>query len=293
MEKENFYQSVLLGKHTHKVVDNASIQDLSDGYHYDSHFHSTVEILICVSGSCTLTILQTPVELKTNEYLVIFPDNPHCTDVASPSGCRLLQIHFHPEIFMDMFSDRLKDNGLSFLLNLSLNQKKYLKSRTSGPFSYCVYYLIQEARQHSDNWEKMLDLYFSQLVILISRDVNDCIPSDNICSNRHIVMSVYYINQNYAQKMTVDDIAGYCGVSSRFLTKLFNEQFGLNISTYITYFRINKSIEIMNQHENNYPLTQLALDVGFGSLQHYSKIFKEKMSMTPTNYFFPGKKSRQ
>ena len=39
-----------------------------------------------------------------------------------------------------------------------------------------------------------------------------------------------------------------------------------------TYFRINKAIELMSDENAEYSLTQLALEVGFGSLQHFSKV---------------------
>lgn len=59
----------------------------------------------------------------------------------------------------------------------------------------------------------------------------------------------------------------------------------MNFSTYLSYFRINKAIEIMDLHQGRYPLTRLALDTGFGSLPHFSKMFKDKMGISPTRYF--------
>ena len=52
-----------------------------------------------------------------------------------------------------------------------------------------------------------------------------------------------------------------------------------------TYFRINKAIELMSDENAEYSLTQLALEVGFGSLQHFSKVFKNTMNISPTKFF--------
>ena len=49
--------------------------------------------------------------------------------------CVILQIHFHPDVFMDLFSDSLRDNQLYFLLDLTLGQKNFIQGRclhTSG-----------------------------------------------------------------------------------------------------------------------------------------------------------------
>lgn len=52
-----------------------------------------------------------------------------------------------------------------------------------------------------------------------------------------------------------------------------------------TYFRINKAIELMSDENAEYSLTQLALEVGFGSLQHFSKVFKNTMNISLTKLF--------
>ena len=39
--------------------------------------------------------------------------------------CVILQIHFHPDVFMDLFSDSLRDNQLYFLLDLTIGTEKF------------------------------------------------------------------------------------------------------------------------------------------------------------------------
>ena len=105
--------------------------------------------------------------------------------------------------------------------------------------------------------------------------------------NPHLVNAVLYINKHYMDKLSVNDVAGTVGVSSRYLTRLFCEHLDMGVSTYITYVRISKAIEF--KHANpHYPLTNLALDIGFGSQQHFSKVFKEKMGVSPKKYFSIG-----
>ena len=41
----------------------------------------------------------------------------------------------------------------------------------------------------------------------------------------------------------------------------------------------------MSDENAEYSLTQLALEVGFGSLQHFSKVFKNTMNISPTKLF--------
>lgn len=284
---KNYYRDILLTNSTHKIIDNAVLQSLPADYHFGPHMHSTVELFICMEGQCTMTIYQTPVVLEKEDYIAILSNHPHSCDTSSQEGCVILQLHFHPDIFMNLFSDTLKENHLFFLLELSLDQRKYIQGQCSPQLYDCLRFIREEMDGKQANYQKMVDLYFAQLLILISRDISQTVnSSSSIHSNRHLMSAFEYLNIHYAEKFTVEMLAKYCGISSRFLSQLFNKHLGMNVSTYITYFRINKSIELMAQKGVDYPLTQLALDVGFGSLQHYSKVFKETMNISPTKYFF-------
>lgn len=47
------------------------------------------------------------------------------------------------------------------------------------------------------------------------------------------------------------------------------------IASYVNLYRINPAIEVMRQ---NYSLTYIAVNVGFSSLPHFTKIFKRRMA---------------
>ena len=119
---------------------------------------------------------------------------------------------------------------------------------------------------------------FGESVRAAARLVNEFPQSENL-------PAAQYIQQHYAEKITIDRLAEYCGVSSRQLAGLFSTRLNMNFSTYLCYFRISKAIELMELREGRCPLTQLALDCGFGGLSHFSRVFKEKMGLSPTRYF--------
>ena len=155
--------------------------------------------------------------------------------------CVILQIHFHPDVFMDLFSDSLRDNQLYFLLDLTLGQKNFIQGRCSEQLYCSIRYVYEETREKKTNYQKLIDLYFAQILLLMSRDMGNTKSGDNR-SNRHLLSAFEYISRHYPEKLTVEELA-------------------------------------------EYSLTQLALEVGFGSLQHFSKVFKNTMNISPTKLF--------
>lgn len=284
MTDSKYLKTLLFSKENLHIIDNILIQTLKKDYHFDTHFHSMVEFILCLKGEITITLFQTPVTVKKNEYLIIYPNIPHQADIPSDS-CTFLQIHFYSDIFYDLYLDSLQDQNLSFLIDLTMNRRRYLHKPANPQLFSCVKFLKEEIEKKPVNAKRMADLYFLQLILLLSREINAELPSADFHPGRHLLLALQYINQNYQNKITIRELAEYCGITSRQLSSLFQTQLGLTYSNYLIFYRINKSIEIMNQNRNQYPLTQLALDTGFCSLQHFSKMFKEKMGLSPTKYF--------
>jgi len=91
-----------------------------------------------------------------------------------------------------------------------------------------------------------------------------------------------YIQTHYATKILQEDIAQQLHISVRYLSKLFKSYMGVTLSNYINIYRINRSIELMQ--DTNLTLTEIALQVGFKDSQHYSKVFGSVINATPSQY---------
>lgn len=283
-DSKNYYKDILLNSSRQNVIDNAVIQRFPAGYHFGPHMHLTVEVLICLEGQCVLQVCQTEVQIKKGGYIVIFQNHPHSCEVQKNEECVILQLHFHPNVFMDLFSDSLKDNQFFFLLDLTLEQKNYIQGKCSEQLYNSIHYIYEESQNKKANWQKMIDLYFAQFLLLLSRDIGETGKGD-VKNNRHLMSAFEYIKSHYMEKITVEQLSNYCGITSRYLGELFKTHFGMNISNYVIYFRINKSIELMMAEDKDYTLTEIALESGFSNLQYYSKVFKSVMNISPAKYY--------
>ncbi len=272
------------GTTPHMSVDNAVIQCLPSGYHFPTHLHHTVELFFCESGDVTVTILGNEILVKPGEYFVYFPDIPHSITITSKIPCTFMQMHFHARPFSDMADSQLSAEESAFAFELSLGKRKYLKAACNPQLEACVKGIYTEMQAEEPDSHKMIQLYLSQLNILLSREVLATSVSGAVHQNRYLLNASVFINENYMKKITVQEVADAIGISTRYLTKLFHENFDMGVSAYITHVRISKAIDFMYPNPK-YPLTKLALDVGFSSQQHFSKVFKEKMSVSPKRYF--------
>ncbi len=91
-----------------------------------------------------------------------------------------------------------------------------------------------------------------------------------------------YIQQNYAEKLTLQSIAQVHGISTTKLKRIFREEIGSSVITYVTGVRIKEAKRLLRQRELNF--SQIAECVGYESIHYFSKVFKKHTGMTLTEY---------
>ena len=92
-----------------------------------------------------------------------------------------------------------------------------------------------------------------------------------------------YIQEHYTTKILQEDIAQQLQISVRYLSKIFKSYImGVTLSNYITIYRVNRSIALMQS--TDLTLTEIALQVGFRDSQQYSKVFMSVINATPSQY---------
>ena len=262
------------------LVDAATLRDLPVKYHFGTHLHHSVEIVLCRKGSFVITAQNTRLQVNPGEYLAVFPNVLHTADVVSEDDCQVLQINFHCGSVPTRGTGAEED---TFLLELALEKRRMMSGVVTPQLNACAEGIKDEMESDGVGKEHMLSCYIRQLVILMSRDLNlnsDVPPAQN----RHLIRATMFVGEHYNEKITVAQVAAEVGVSPRYLTRLFQEQLGIGVAAYITNVRVSRSIDFMLMNPG-YPHSQLALDMGFSSQQHFSRVFKEKMGVHPGQYF--------
>ena len=265
------------------VVDNAALRELPGGFHFDTHMHHSVEIVLCRRGTLTITAQDNVQEVRAGQYLVVFPNVLHKADVRGAEPCCILQMHFNRSGLLSESNVEELGGPEGFLLELALEKRKFLRGEATEQLEACINGIRLELADRRCGQEEMMGSYVQQLFILLSRDLKGE-GEQPIRRNPHLIRASLYIGSHCTGKITVADVADAVGVSARYLTRLFQEQLGLGVAAYIAEMRISRSIDFMFRNPG-YPLSRLALDMGFSSQQHFSRVFKEKMGVPPGKYF--------
>lgn len=93
---------------------------------------------------------------------------------------------------------------------------------------------------------------------------------------------VRFIGEHYAQKITMDQLAGLAHLSTSQFTRRFNRLFQMTPARYVTRVRINASCSLLTRTDLD--LGAIAHRCGFHDASHFVRHFKSQMGVTPGGY---------
>ncbi len=103
--------------------------------------------------------------------------------------------------------------------------------------------------------------------------------------HKNIVMerAKAYINDHFAEQITLNNVAQAVFVNPSYLSRLFSESENCVFTEYVTNLRINMAKELLRENMN-LKIYEVAENVGYNSPKYFIKVFKEKVGITPADY---------
>lgn len=93
---------------------------------------------------------------------------------------------------------------------------------------------------------------------------------------------VDYITSNIHINLKVQDIADHFGYNPKYLSHLFFKLYGVPLKQFI----LDRKIESANfmLSDNDKPIKEIAFDLGFSDMHNFTRAYKKKTGITPTEY---------
>ena len=112
--------------------------------------------------------------------------------------------------------------------------------------------------------------------------INYTFDYPNIKHSDVVYKCIDYIKQNFDRKITLDDIAVYVSLSRSYLSKLFKDETGYSLFSYINHIRIEKSKELLL--DDTISLVDVAGLCGFEDQSYFTKVFKKETGISPKRF---------
>lgn len=101
-------------------------------------------------------------------------------------------------------------------------------------------------------------------------------------ANEYVNMCVTYINANYRNKITVDELCEIANIERSYLFRIFKNQIGISPQKYIIQCKMKTAANLLAIGE--FTVAETAKSVGYDDQFAFSKLFKRQFGISPLEY---------
>jgi AraC-like DNA-binding protein len=150
-----------------------------------------------------------------------------------------------------------------------------------------IQHMLREQERMDAYSQDMILSYLSALVLTILRHADapeaKLKASNSVHSENEIIRRAQqYISGHIREKLSVPLVARMVDVSPSYLTALFHKNLQISPGEYIRRIKLQESKQMIR--EGNLNFTEIAAALQYSTVHHFSRQFKEKFGITPTEY---------
>ena len=174
----------------------------------------------------------------------------------------------------------LQGEGAEVLVN-----RKFSASR------HVVELLRAMLREHEQVDQFSNDMIIAQLNIVLLELMREAAAPSNVklqtsnsvhSENEIVRKAQQYISSHIREKLSVPLVARQVDVSPSYLTALFHKNLQISPGEYIRRIKLQESKQMIRENDLNF--TEIAATLQYSTVHHFSRQFKEKFGITPTEY---------
>jgi AraC-like DNA-binding protein len=125
----------------------------------------------------------------------------------------------------------------------------------------------------------MLMTIFAQHLSILA---NQVLVKNQNSESPVITRAKAFIQEHQTEDLRLRQVAKAVNTSTFHFCKIFKKMAGINFSDYLSRVRIEKSKNLLLNH--NLRISEIAFEVGFQSLTHFNRRFKQIMGQSPSDY---------
>ena len=147
--------------------------------------------------------------------------------------------------------------------------------------------MLREQERMDAYSQDMILAHLTALVLTILRHADapeaKLKASNSVHSENEIIRRAQqYISGHIREKLSVPLVARMVDVSPSYLTALFHKNLQISPGEYIRRIKLQESKQMIR--EGNLNFTEIAAALQYSTVHHFSRQFKEKFGITPTEY---------
>ena len=91
-----------------------------------------------------------------------------------------------------------------------------------------------------------------------------------------------FLDEHYSEKLSLESVASHFFIDKYYLARLFKEQYGVTLVTYLQQVRITHAKRMLRFTDKS--IEKIGLECGIGELNYFSRVFKKLEGVSPSEF---------
>lgn len=257
---------------THNIKDKNfpfifHLDVLSRETNFQIHWHENLELLYFVEGEAIATADGVSTVVQPNTLVVFNSNHLHKVE-AITENCK----------FYCLIVDKSFCEGINIQLDDIAFEQVITTAQTQDYFNA----IISEMEQK----DKLFRLASKSLITtLLVHLFRNHAPTQNEVTSRQnqqslmIKQAIEYMNTNYSNHITIEDVASHVGFSKFYFCREFKAVTGKTVIDFLNFIRCKNARHLLSSKVCN--VTQAGLQCGFQNISYFSKTYYKQIGVLP------------
>jgi xylan 1,4-beta-xylosidase len=246
---------------------------------YKLHWHREMELLLVLKGRVLVTVGGRKYDLAEDDILLINSGEMHSTLRGEDNI--LVAIQLNPGFCGNIYPDLEK-----MVFHWPAEAKDKASLRFFRQMRFFIARMVEEYRRTEPGMELAIEGLLNTMMFFLVRHIPATkLPAPNESEkedqyqHQRIRRISGYINEHYAEKISLESLARQVYLSPYYLSHFFKKKMGFTFQEYLNFVRLQKAVELVSQTDKQ--INAISQLCGFPGSKSFNRVFKNYYGITP------------
>ena len=236
------------------------------------HFHSHIEIVYLLSGECMAAVGLKETKISAGDLFIALPNQPHSYKDLTPTESLLIIL---PKDFFDEYKSTIDIATLTVPIVRAKQCSETIKSIIES-----IYINAFDNRPYRKSIIKgYAQVLLGEILCSVSLKQNFNEAADDTV---HRIIR-YCLNNYRKNEISLNSVSKKLHLSKYYISHIFSQKVKMSFNDFINEMRIDEACRLL-ESDAKLSTTQIAYEVGFGSVRTFNRAFVKFKSVSPRNY---------
>ena len=249
------------------------------------HWHPEIEITYVQKGTMCYKVNHMVYHLKEGDIVFNNSGALHSGTMENQKDCAYIPVTFDSRLIYGFFQSTVNSKYVDPVIQDSMLPAICIDQSESWhkPFREYLLRIIDLDEKKPDFYELDITICLQSMWRLLLEHITyePQASRENSLEYDRIKKILSYIEENYQNKITLNDIAGHIHLCESECTRLFKRHMNTTLFAFLQEYRIERSLEFLQADQ---PVSAVADKAGFSDPNYYSKVFAKIKGCSPREY---------